>query len=101
MRGERHNVADDSVRRRVDDDAVVVGARPLEEVGHGRGTEYRRGRHSIWRKRTYHVKPGDSGFVDKFRFLLLIIFALCVFVSFVETKDKISELFFDKTNSFK
>ena len=44
---QRHDVADDAVRRRVDDDVVVVGARPLEEIAdHGR-PENRRGGNAL------------------------------------------------------
>ena len=54
--GQRHDVADKSVRRRVNDDVIVIRTRPVEEVGDRRRAEDRRRRHPIGRKRGDDVK---------------------------------------------
>src|SRR5574344_73476 len=62
---ERDDVADDAVRRRVDDDAVVVRTGPGEELADGIGTEDRGRRHPFRRKRADDVEPRHGNLVDE------------------------------------
>src|SRR5574344_1709113 len=62
---ERDDVADDAVRRRVDDDAVVVRTGPVEELADGIGTEDRGRRHPFRRKRADDVEPRHGNLVDE------------------------------------
>src|SRR5574344_1091489 len=62
---ERDDVADDAVRRRVDDDAVVVRMGPVEELADGIGTEDRGRRHPFRRKRADDVEPRHGNLVDE------------------------------------
>ncbi len=65
--GERHHVAHDAERRRVDDDPVVVLSGPLEEIRNNLRTEDRAGRDTLRRQGGDHVETFDGRLVHELR----------------------------------